>query len=129
MSRQILGTNQPRRQRQRKRHLKIYVRVTCRTSRLFQFVQLVKYSRTILAKNWYRNGVQVETENGKFAVMCSGSPQYPKFSHDTLFFEDGEEMYRKFITHVQRIVLLIKFYRFMTFPFRRRRICFNSLIL
>lgn len=44
---------QPGRQRQRKRRLKIYVRVTCSTLWLLQFVQLVQYGQTILEKNWY----------------------------------------------------------------------------
>ena len=45
----------PRRQRQRKRHLKTKVRVTYTSSRLFQFVQLVQCGRTIQQQNrWER---------------------------------------------------------------------------
>ena len=33
-----------------------------------------------------RIGVQAETENEKFAVICSRSPQNLKFSHFTLLF-------------------------------------------
>ena len=53
---------QPRRQRQRKRHLKIYVLVnTCTSSRLLQFFNL--YNVAELSWNEIgRNRVQVETE-------------------------------------------------------------------
>lgn len=47
-------------------------------------------------------GVQVETENGKFTVMCSRSPQNLEFGHFTLLF--GRARWRnlpKFLTHVQ----------------------------
>ena len=43
----IRDLTQPRRQRQRKRHLIIQVRVTCTTLRLFQYVQLLQCDRTI----------------------------------------------------------------------------------
>ena len=42
-----------------------------------------------------RNGVQVKTENEKFAVMCSRPPQNLKFSHFRgCYAEDGQEMYQ-----------------------------------
>ena len=64
-----------------------------------------------------RTGVQADTENEIFAVMCSCSPQNLKFSHFTLLFCQGRRRnVPKFITHVQGIVLLIKSYCFMTFP-------------
>ena len=53
---------QPRRQCQRKGRLKIYVRVTCTTSQLFQFVNLYNVAKLY----WNRiggKGVQVKTEN------------------------------------------------------------------
>ena len=53
---------QPRRQYQRKGRLKIYVRVTCTTSQLFQFVNLYNVAKL----SWNRiggKGVQVKTEN------------------------------------------------------------------
>ena len=41
------------------------------------------------------NGAQVETENEKFTVMCSSSPQNLEFGHFTLLFaEHGEKMYQ-----------------------------------
>ena len=43
---------QPRRQRQRKRHLKIYLYFICATSRLFQLAQLLPKWRTIQEPNW-----------------------------------------------------------------------------
>ena len=48
------------------------------------------------------NGVQVETENEKFTVMCSSSPQNLEFGNFMLLF--GRVRRRnvpKFITHVR----------------------------
>ena len=61
-----------------------------------------------------RSGVQAETDNEKFAVMCSRSPQNLKFRHFTLLFCQGRRRnVPKFITHVQGIFLLIKSYCLM----------------
>ena len=49
-----------------------------------------------------RNGVQVETENEKFTVMCSRSPQSFELGHFTLLF--GRARWRnvpKFVTRMQ----------------------------
>ena len=48
------------------------------------------------------NGIQGQTKNGKFTVVCSRSPQNPEFGHFTLLF--GRVWRRnapKFKTHVQ----------------------------
>ena len=77
---------QPQRQHQRKRLLKIHVGVICATLRLFQFLQLVQCNLNIPLNRFGRNGVQAKTENEKFAVMCSRSPQNLKFGNFTLLF-------------------------------------------
>ena len=62
------------------------------------------------------NGVQVETENEKFTVMCSRPPKNLEFGNFMLLF--GRVRRRnvpKFITHVQGVfVFLIKPYCFVT---------------
>ena len=65
-----------------------------------------------------RSCVQAETENEKFAAMCSRSAQNLKFSHFTLLFCQGRRRnVPNFKTHVQGIVLLIsKSFCFMTLP-------------
>ena len=45
------------------------------------------------------NGVQVETENDKFTVICSRSPQNLGFGHFTLLF--GRRNVPKVIMHVK----------------------------
>ena len=48
-----------------------------------------------------RNGVQVRTENEKFTVVCSCSPQNLKFGHFMLLFSRGwQRNVQKHITHV-----------------------------
>ena len=62
-------------------------------------------------------GAEFKTENEKFAVMCSRSPQNLKFSHFTFLFCQGRRRNApKFITLVQGIALLTKSYCFMAFP-------------
>ena len=68
-----------------------------------------------LSRNRTRgSGVQVETENEKFTVMCSRSQQTLEFGHFTLLF--GRVRRRnepEFKTHVH--FFLIKSYCFVTF--------------
>ena len=65
---------QRRRQRQQKRHLKIYLYFICATSRSFKLAQ--RLQKCELSRNQIgRSGVQVKKENEKFTVMRSRSPQ------------------------------------------------------
>ena len=51
-----------------------------------------------------RSGVQVKTENKKFPVVCSRSPQNLEFGHFVLLFCRGRQRnVPKFIAHVQRL--------------------------
>ena len=62
------------------------------------------------------NGVQVQTENEKFTVVCSRSPQDLEFGHFTLLF--GRVRRRnvpKFKTHIQGLCFRIKSHCFVTF--------------
>ena len=86
-----------------------------KTSRKYKFVLLVLLGFAIIPSsfNLYNvaelssngtggKGVQVETENEKFTVMCSRSPQNLGFSHFTLLFgREWQTNVPKFITHVQ----------------------------
>ena len=59
---------------------------------------------------------QVQIEKGKFAVVCSRSPQNFEFGHFTLLLcRERQRNVPKCKTHVQVIVLLIKTYCLVTF--------------
>ena len=85
----------PQRQRKQKRHLKIQVRVTCTTSRLFQFVQLIYNVAELSSNRTGGNGLQVSTENENL-LSCAHA------LHKTLnlsisrccLAEDGDETYQ-----------------------------------
>ena len=70
-----------------------------------------------LSGNWIcREGVQVQTEKGKFTVVCSRSPQNLEFGHfRSLFCRERQRNVPKCKTHVKVIVLLIKTYCFAAF--------------
>ena len=70
-----------------------------------------------LSGSWIcREGVQVQTEKGKFTVVCSRSPQNLEFGHfRSLFCRERQRNVPKCKTHLKVIVLLIKTYCFAAF--------------
>ena len=91
----------PRRQRQRKRHLKYKIALLALLRGYSNSLHLCN----VAEPSWNRigrKGVQVQTENDEFGVMCSRSPQNFKFGHFTLLFcRRTVENVPKFIAHVQ----------------------------
>ena len=63
-----------------------------------------------LSRSWIcKGGGKVEIEKGKFAVVCSRSPQNFEFGHFTLLScRERQRNVPKCKTHLQGIVLLIK---------------------
>ena len=97
----IRELKQRRRQRQRKRHPKIYLYFICAT--LLYFNSLNFYKNGELSRNQFgRSGVGVKKENEKFTVVRSRFPQTLKCGHFTLLFCRGRQRnIPKCKTHVQ----------------------------